>query len=538
MIIVGINKSNHDASVTLMIDNEIIFHIEAERLSNIKHDGAPFEALRRIKKYVDHVDILALSGLDETTPFDGGKKQNVYEALIYGLGRSFKRNGMKVYDFSFSHHRVHAATAFYNSGFDKALCIVKDGSGSNIIKDGIPVSEIGSCFILEYPFKEELVFQHFTTDEDIVPLITDKTLITNSLSEGTVYYTFSQYLGFGGDGVGKVMGLSSYGNKDPNIPSIFYEEDLIDKNYFAIDQLPPYDTFEQKANYAYRLQHDVQDKVAQDILGFVNQTGIKNVCLSGGFFLNCMSNFNMLDVLPKDVNVYVEPMCYDAGNALGAAKLAYYLETQSHEIRKQSHVYLGEVPIYDFIDEDIFEIDNVSAADVAQLLADRNIVAIYQGRAESGPRALGNRSILYDPRDHNGKDRVNTVKMREWFRPFAGTVLFDHVHDWFNMRTLKESPFMMFGVEVLPEVRDIIPSITHVDGTCRVQTLREEDNPNYYELIKEFNELTGVPILLNTSFNLAGDCIVETLDDALNTLVRSDIDYLYLPEKNMLVRCK
>lgn len=533
MIIVGVNTSLHDASVTLMVDNELLFHIEAERLSNIKHDGIPFESLRRVRDYVDHVDILALSGLSPATPYDSGRKQNAYEAYLSGLGRSFKRHPMKTYDFSFSHHRVHAATAFYNSGFDKALCIVKDGSGSNITLEDMDVSEIGSCFILEYPFKEETIFQHFTTEAKIEPLRMDNVLVSNSISEGTAYYLSSMSLGFGGDGVGKVMGLSSYGQDDPNFPPIFDEDGLITGvSYFDGADW----TFDQKANYAYRLQTDVQNKVAQDILGFVNQTGVKNVCLSGGFFLNCMSNYNLLSVLPEDVNVYVEPMCYDAGNSLGAAKLAYYLETQSMEIKKQETLYLGESPSYDEIDEYQFEITKASPKDVAQLLADRNIVAIFQGRSESGPRSLGNRSILYDPRDPQGRDHVNVVKKREWFRPFAGTVLLEQAHEWFDMKRLKDSPFMMYAVDILPEVSMIMPAITHVDGTCRIQTLTSEENPHFYHLIKEFEKLTGLPILLNTSFNLAGDAIVETLDDALSTLERSDIDYLYLPEFGIVVQ--
>lgn len=533
MIIVGVNTSMHDASVTLMVNNEILFHIEAERLSNIKHDGIPFESLRRVREYVDHVDILALSGLSPATPYDSGRKQNAYEAYLSGLGRSFKQHPMKTYDFSFSHHRVHAATALYNSGFDKALCIVKDGSGSNITLEDMNVSEIGSCFILEYPFKEETVFQHFTTEAKIEPLRMDNVLVSNSISEGTAYYLSSMSLGFGGDGVGKVMGLSSYGQDDPNFPPIFDENGLITGvSYFDGADW----TFEQKANYAYRLQTDVQNKVAQDILGFVNQTGVKNVCLSGGFFLNCMSNYNMLSVLPEDVNVYVEPMCYDAGNSLGAAKLAYYLETRSTEVKSQTTLYLGEPPMYDEIDDYEFEITKASPKDVAQLLADRNIVAIFQGGSESGPRSLGNRSILYDPRDPQGKDRVNTVKGREWFRPFAGTVLLDHSYYWFNMRTLNESPFMMFAVDVRKDAMEIIPAVTHVDGSCRIQTVTMDQNANFYRLIEEFFELTGVPIILNTSFNLAGDAIVETLDDALSTLQRSKIDYLYLPERGIVVQ--
>jgi len=524
-----------------MIDNEIIFHIEAERLSNIKHDGIPFESMRRVRDYVDHIDVLALSGVHDTAPYDNGRRDSAYQAHIVGLGRSFLEHEMKTYDFGFGHHRVHAAAAFYNSGFEKALCIVKDGSGSRIAKDNMNLTEIGSCFILEYPFKEEIVFQHFTTDKDILPLRSERSLITHTISEAAMYEQFSVNLGFGIHGPGKIMGLSSYGEPDPSIPPIFDEDGLVVSRIGTLNGEAPFDmpdTFQKRANYAYRLQTDIQDKVAQDILGFVNQTGIKNVCLSGGFFLNCMSNFNMLSVLPDGVNVYVEPMCYDAGNSLGAAKLAYYLETGSTEIKKQTTVFLGEVPQYSEIDDDEFEVTQASFKEVARLLADRKIVAVYQGRSESGPRSLGNRSILYDPRDPHGKDHVNVVKKREWFRPFAGTVLLDHAHEWFNMRTLKDSPFMMFAVDVLPDVRDTIPAITHVDGSCRVQTVTKDENANFYSLIEEFNKLTGVPILLNTSFNLAGDAIVETLADALTTLRRSEIDFLFLPEKGALVKCR
>jgi carbamoyltransferase len=180
-------------------------------------------------------------------------------------------------------------------------------------------------------------------------------------------------------------------------------------------------------------------------------------------------------------------------------------------------------------------IENVTPADVAKLLADKKIVALYQGRSEAGPRALGNRSILYDPRDPNGKEHVNTVKRREWFRPFAGTVLLEKAREWFNLYSLTESKFMSFAVDVWPDKQPLIPAITHVDGTCRVQTLKREDNPNYYDLIQEFDKLTGVPIVFNTSFNLAGNTIVETLKDALWTIHNSAIDYLYLPELKVLV---
>jgi carbamoyltransferase len=230
-------------------------------------------------------------------------------------------------------------------------------------------------------------------------------------------------------------------------------------------------------------------------------------------------------------------MSTDSGNSLGAAKLLYHNLTQSKEISKQVNVYYG--PEYKYKLKDLKNqkiIKNVSKEYVASLLANKKIVALYQGKSEAGHRALGNRSILYDPRDINGKDHVNIVKKREFFRPFAGTVMEEYAQDWFDMERLKDSKFMMYAVNVLKDKQTIIPAITHVDGTCRMQTVSKKDNKHYYELINEFYKITNVPILLNTSFNLAGNAIVETLSDALKTFNNSEIDYLYLPELKVLVK--
>ena len=178
---------------------------------------------------------------------------------------------------------------------------------------------------------------------------------------------------------------------------------------------------------------------------------------------------------------------------------------------------------------------SVTPFDVAKLIANKNIVALFQGRSEAGHRALGNRSILYDPRDPNGKDHVNIVKQREWYRPFAASVMLEHAHNWFDMAGLKDSPFMMFAVDVIKDKQDLIPCVTHVDGTCRIQTVTEKQNLNFYNLISEFYKLTSVPMLFNTSFNLAGEVIVETEEEAIDVIERSKIEYLYLPEKQILI---
>ncbi len=178
---------------------------------------------------------------------------------------------------------------------------------------------------------------------------------------------------------------------------------------------------------------------------------------------------------------------------------------------------------------------DVTYDDVVELILDKKIGAIHQGRSETGPRALGNRSIIFDPRIPNGKDIVNTVKKRESFRPFAGSVLEEHADKWFDMIGLKSSPYMTFNLRVKEEMREYIPAITHVDGTCRIQTVNEQENFHYYNLIKTFYINTKVPILLNTSFNLAGDPIVETVRQAIASLKKSDLDYVYFPDVNMLV---
>jgi len=178
---------------------------------------------------------------------------------------------------------------------------------------------------------------------------------------------------------------------------------------------------------------------------------------------------------------------------------------------------------------------NVSYKDVVERMLDKKIGAIHQGRSEIGPRALGNRSIIFDPRLPNGKDIVNTVKKREKFRPFAGSVLEEHAHEWFDMIGLKNSPFMTFNLRVNPDKKKYIPAIIHVDDTCRIQTVSKQDNLHYYNLIMEFYKQTNVPMVLNTSFNLAGDAIVETVEHAIKTLTKSDMDYVYFADVHMIV---
>ncbi len=173
--------------------------------------------------------------------------------------------------------------------------------------------------------------------------------------------------------------------------------------------------------------------------------------------------------------------------------------------------------------------------DAVNIILDQKPLVLFQGKSEMGPRALGNRSILFDPRNKNAKDIVNDFKKREWWRPLAGTILLEHVHDWFDIATLKESPHMSFAVDAKQKAVQKIPSIIHVDNTCRIQTVTEEQNLNFYNLIKQFYNKTEVPVLLNTSFNLAGFPIVETLEQAQYVCNVSNFKYLYLPKADCKV---
>ena len=553
MITLGISRTPHNASVALLENNKILFFIESERLSNIKYDHHVFQAIQKIKEYTTYIDNLVLTGMSPKTNYDGFATTDAYSATVLGLNKTFKDHGFAIYDFWYNHHLMHASTSFYNSGFDKALCIVKDGMGSNFyINDEKFLNyygrEIGSSFVMEYPSLVQTIEKKI-----IVPKETNNTkinvgnniFITNSVSEGNAFEIISKEFGFHLLDAGKVMGMSAYGKKNNKIPKI-YKNNLIDNNLFKIKEndvrvmslnFDIIDDFDFKADFAYSLQTEIQESVAEEIIEKLKETKEKNLCLSGGFFLNCVSNYHLLKKLPEDVNIYIEPISSDAGNAIGAAKFLYYQLTNSKEILEQKNIYYG--PKYNYSKNDLKNeifIENIKPKDVAKLISEKNIVAIYQGRSEAGPRALGNRSILYDPRDPNGKDHVNIIKQREWFRPFAGSVLKEEAKKWFDLKSLNESKFMMFAVDVFKDKQSLIPAITHIDGTCRVQTVSEEDNKNFYNLIKEFYKITNVPILFNTSFNLAGNTIVETLEDALWTLKNSKINYLYLPEMSVLIK--
>lgn len=580
----------HNGGVCLLKDGEIVFSIEEERLSRVKYDGGPFASILKILEYTDKLDYMVFA---HTTPLEtAGTIEYTGDVVYVGFARKLgliDKNGYpeghpQVIDLSRIHHKLHAACAFYRSGWDKAAALVVDGAGTffptHISDIDTTTFETETIFSCEYPANITTLYKHQGTPSTIFCEFredmpsnwfweqgTHTSVITDRAGIVKVYEAASKYCGFEEIEAGKTMGLFPYGKPNDNIPKLFNSANgisLADRsviiptypsgagiNMLAVpylqDSEPVNDVtkLQNRRDFAYAVQTETQDEVVKLIRAAVEKTGHKRVVISGGYGLNCVANYHYLDALKDDgIEIYVEPVSNDAGTAMGAALYFWHRQYQDYTIRKYESLYLGPAHTYSLDDvislanSNNAEISDASYSDIVNLLVNKNIVTIFQGRSENGPRALGNRSVLFDPRFADGKDFVNNVKHREYFRPFAGTVLEEHVHEWFDLRGMKNSPHMMYAVNCQPGVEGKIPSIIHVDGTCRIQTVTQEQNFHYYNLIKEFYNQTGVPILFNTSFNLGGEPLVETLKDAIWTLQHSDIEYLFLPEFNKLIKVK
>jgi len=590
--ILGISRG-HNSGACLLKDGEIVFSIEEERLSRAKYDGGPLAAIVKVKEYTDKIDFMVIShtqSLEETCARIDFMGDFVYTGLARKLGLIEDIGNMdghpQVIDLSAHHHKIHAALSFYHSGFEDAVSVVVDGAGSNMSgtagKVNFTAWEIESIFDCAYPAYFKTIFKNLGT-RDPVPTHYDFTASSKRLNEeGThmemvsqsagivkTYEAVTEYCGFFGIEAGKTMGLFPYGKENNNLPNIFNKDDkfkLSNKNLFIptypqgatlnvfqYDGLDPWPIegkdmtlLQNRRDMAYKVQKETQEKVLDLILTASKLTGKKRVVLSGGYGLNCVANYYYLDRLNEEgIELYVEPMSNDGGTALGVALLWYRIQSQDETINPRvNNVYFGPKYDHDRNDIDKFAnkynatVEKTNVESVVNLMREKNIVAIWQGRSENGPRALGNRSLMFDPTFKDGKDFVNQIKNREYFRPFAGSILAEHVHEWFDLRGMDESPTMMYAVNCKDGVEEKIPSIIHVDGTCRIQTVKEIDNQFYYDVISEFYKQTGVPVIFNTSFNLGGEPLVETLDDALRTLENSKIEYIYLPEYKLLLTVK
>jgi len=491
----------HDASIASVKNGNLELLLHSERFSHIKHDQmSPVCVGEFIKQ--------------------GGDFNSASHAEM-GKGST--------------HHAYHAAHSFYDSGFKEAICVVVDGMGSEVelkeryLQEDSYGRECMSIYKMSYPNNIDLVYRIVSVPwKDFDQGLFTEDRKTHMIRTSSPAYFFQRTCikwGMNWYDAGKLMAMAAYDN-NPKEYNNSIEFEMDDEDVRDVELKTDFNTFEEKAHFCASLQNKSQEYVRKLIIQGIEVSGCKNVCLSGGYFLNCVSNSYIKKNLPDSVNIFVEPICGDDGVSIGLAKLNWYDQTKSKRINPLKTVYYG-------LEREIdVEGRETNFKEVAKLLEQGKVVSIFQGRSECGPRALGNRSILYDPRDPDGRDKINALKGREDYRPLAATVLYEHAKKWFDMSFIDESPYMLYNLDVLS---DKVPAICHVDNTCRVQTLKKSFNKNFYQLIYEFYRLTAVPLLLNTSFNLAGDTIVETVDDAVKTLNNSDIDYLYFPEKQIIL---
>ena len=483
----------HNAGVCLLKDGEVVFSIEEERISRMKYDGTPIASMVKILEYTDKIDWLVIAHTSsvhtDQFPRADYTHEDIYTATARKLGLiDRKSTGLQhpqVIDLAHHHHRLHAACAFYRSGFDEATAVIIDGAGTLFPLD-IPEAryndvgwETETIFTCQYPNNIKTVYKHIGTKG---PLGTIKTIAkdqdTNTefdliISESSgivkVYEGVTDFLGFSTIEAGKTMGLFPYGEPNDGIPPLFERNDLFNKSnrnviipaypagsfvnstiYNSLDgdydeNEPDFTKYKSRRDMAYACQKETQEVALELIIEATERTGIKNVVVSGGYGLNCVANYYYLTKLKElGINLYVEPVSNDAGTAIGAAWIQYRNITLDNKNNgREDNVYLG--PKYNHTETEITEtatkyngvVSDATHEDVINLMQEKNIVANFQGRSENGPRALGNRSLMFNPTFEDGKDWVNRIKRREYFRPFAGSILEEDVHEWFDLRGME-----------------------------------------------------------------------------------------------------
>jgi len=560
--ILGINAYDHDVSACLLRDGEIAYAIEKERLTRQKHAGGFFQ---EAVDYCLNAEGITIDDLDLVVrncyvlPVEDLEVRMIYQGDIVDRERAqasksplYLPKSNKV--MTVSHHLAHAYSAFAVCPFDEGVVMVVDGVGSyaSDIKEAGQLTEGVNPLAREsesyYKFKgSELETLKKVWLQPCRGLLSDEFFNMDGL--GALYSRVSSYIFADWNKCGEVMGLAPYGRPDSFKRLLEFKDGELhvpewdaqfnqpwmpnDKNKWEASPAMPH-----WEDMAWRVQHDAEEVLLARARWLCETTGAKNLCLAGGVALNCVANGRIVREAGFD-NVWIQPAAGDNGIAIGCAyygHLAVQKKSRSF-VMKQATLgveYPDEVtqrtgnPL--LVTRTTFNGPGQSICrEAAKLLADGKVFGWFQGRCEFGPRALGNRSILGDPRRAEMKDILNKrVKFRQAFRPFAPIVPYERAKDIFVGDD--ESPFMLRAKQVRPEWRDRIPAIVHVDGTARVQTVRREDNERIYDLLMEFEKLTGVPVLVNTSFNIKGEPIVETPQDAMNCFIYTGIDYLVLHE--------
>lgn len=529
-----------DGGCVVVEDGDIAVGVSEERLNRQKYSPGYGAALEYCLEYLDagpeEIDRYVFSNCLERP-----QSVNQVQKQLDERGIDIPRERIVV---SESHHLSHAASAFFPSQYDEALILVADHAGNTVTGD-----------YGRYEFnglERTSVYAGNGTDIELVGRHHDTCSV---LGLGTAYRYVTMYLGFRTyKDAGKVMGLASYGDGELSDYRLFDDDwnCLIENNPHnrsaAVRQClqrQGFDPGERKSDpsspsklqkeIAWLLQREVERVLVELVDHYAARTGHETLCFAGGVALNCVAN-ERIRRETRIERIYVPPAPGDYGQPLGNALYGTYLVGNNERRVELSNAYFGRTYPDAAIKETLEATDGVTyrVADdvqefVASALANGDLVGHFHGRSEFGPRALGNRSIIADPRDEETKTYVNrNVKFRENFRPFAPTILREYYDEYFDAEWNPPCQFMILAQRVRPSKVDEIPAVVHVNGSSRVQTITREQNARYYDIIDEFYRRTGVPVVLNTSFNLAGEPIVETPQDAVSTFLRSGLDYLVL----------
>tara|TARA_Y100000034_G_scaffold121678_1_gene166219 strand:- start:2613 stop:4247 length:1635 start_codon:yes stop_codon:yes gene_type:complete len=533
--------SGHDCSYCIFENGIPIVHNELERFTRKKeHLGDALNFL--FQTYDGYKDVKHFTQVVDN--WKGGFRVR-YPDTATEMDKLIEKNGGSFH--YFGHHFAHAANAFYSSNFDDALIVTLDAGGWDFKDDTVGKSTYSS---------EEVMPTTFTVNYGEGNSL--KRLLIKHIDDFSIGGTWNKFLeevfnlstGYPyGNQAGTVMAMACMGDGTKYLDYLGDKAHLpntIDTGRFKkiIESGDEKDKFEISS----AVQLSTESKVREYIQPYIDEYKPKNLCLAGGVSLNSVMVGKMYEWYDGIVeNIYIPPVPYDAGLSIGAAQIIWHHEEFMNQPRvtwkDSSPTYLGYTYHKDSILEELEDkkekvsFKEVDDYDVVDLLCkDDNVISVYGGGSESGRRALGNRSILADPRSPEMKDIINEkVKHRQWFRPFAPSVLRDDVDGWFEIDV--DSPYMTTVIKFKEDKRDKVPAVVHFDGSARLQTVTENDNEWYYNFIKKFKEKTGVPIVLNTSFN-DREPIVETPAHAVDCFLRTNIDYLYFRDYNILVSKK
>lgn len=507
----------HDASVCVLDErSRIRFYSKEERFSRRKRDTVPYFSLRAawragLLEDVERALIVNWLGFRR----DDGYSRYFRRLLARMAPRAAVEDGWG------EHHLYHALCAFGGSPFTEALVVVVDAAGATLDAGGAEEKE--SVFVVSGRPRASWRRLHLHASAPVAQDFAGE-LLVGGPGVCDEYDAVSRHLGFDVLDAGKTMGLAAYGRADRVVPVPDGGGQPLPVLRGAIDR----STFQPYADLAAAAQERATGRTLELIEAWVGRTGIRQVCVTGGFAQNSVANGVYARAL-DGVRFWFDPLSDDGGISVGAAYRMQGLPTGGTPDLFFSGLDHGTAGATESLAEGVA----CTPGDLARRLANGEVGALVEGRSEAGNRALGHRSILCDPRRSDGRAAVNRTKRREWFRPFAAAVLAEHVEKWFAVDRV--APFMMSVVDVRPERASEIPAVTHVNGTCRVQLLGPGEGGSLRRVVEEFHALTGVPLVLNTSFNLCGEPLVEAPQDAYRTLARSELDWMYMADERVLL---